>query len=199
MVVKTYPYGPLASNMYLLETCSGNFLIDPSVYPDDIKDNLPSSLDAIICTHGHFDHINAVDMWASLFPKAKIYIHQLDANCFTDSICNCSSFFMNACKYTSNALDVMNIEVDGMVVIDTPGHSQGSICLYYSNDNESVIFTGDTLFRLGIGRSDLPGGSEIELEKSLLKLSNFPSNTIVYPGHGPNSTLGFEIENNPYL
>ncbi len=199
MNIKTYPYGPLASNMYILESCSGTFLLDPSVYPDDLRDKLPDSIDAIFCTHGHFDHINAIDKWSALYPEAKVFIHNGDRNCITDPVYNCSSFFADKCKYQSDVRDISECHIDGIVIEETPGHSPGSVCIYYSETGESVMFTGDTLFKLGVGRPDLPGGSQKLLNESILKLSKFPFDTKIYPGHGPASTLEFEFNNNPFF
>lgn len=199
MTIKTYPYGPLASNMYILESCSGTFLFDPSVFPEDIKDDLASVIDAIICTHGHFDHINAVDAWSSLYPDAKVYIHSGDKNCLIDSLYNCSAYFADKCKYSSNAFDINSCDYEGLIIEETPGHSPGSVCIYYSENGESVMFTGDTLFKLGVGRPDLPGGSQKLLNESVIKLSKYPLETKIYPGHGPSSTLEFEFNNNPFF
>ena len=79
MELKIFPYGPLSSNMYLLSTGSGIFLIDPSVYPEDLKqDDLPQKLDYILITHSHFDHINALDKWCEAYPEAEVYMSKDD-------------------------------------------------------------------------------------------------------------------------
>lgn len=197
MEVITIPYGPLVSNMYLIKTCSGTFLIDPSVYPEDIKLAIPQSINAIICTHGHFDHINAVDKWSAVFPEAHVFIHNDDKSCFNEPFYNCSSYFSEKCIYKTKPEDIKLLNEYGFIVVETPGHSPGSVCIYYEENGKSVMFTGDTLFKLGIGRADLPGGSEKMLISSLSKLSNFDLATVIYPGHGPSSTLQFELSNNP--
>ncbi|MCQ2515647.1 MAG: MBL fold metallo-hydrolase [Saccharofermentans sp.] len=185
--------------MYLLESCSGTFLFDPSVYPDNIRDDLPSKIDAIFCTHGHFDHINAVDKWTQLFPEAQVFIHDGDRKCLSEPIYNCSSFFSDKCIYNSSVHSISECALDGIIVEETPGHSPGSICVFYKENGKSVMFTGDTLFKLGVGRSDLPGGSQIELSQSMDIFRKFPADTIVYPGHGPQSTLEFEFKFNPFF
>lgn len=199
MLVKSYPYGPLASNMYVLETCSGIFIVDPSVYPDDVVGVLPSHVDAIICTHGHFDHINAIDRFHEKYPDALVFIDSKDHNCLGDSNANCSAYFMNNCNYSTKVNDFSKFNFSGFTIINTPGHTPGSVCVFYSENDEKIMFTGDTLFNLGIGRTDFPGGSDNDMMLSLSKLKKFDFDTVIYPGHGSKSTLGYEVDNNPYL
>lgn len=82
-------------------------------------------------------------------------------------------------------------------VMHTPGHSGGSVCFYCAEEN--VIFTGDTLFKGSIGRTDFPGGSMFQIISSLRELAQLPDTTIVYPGHGPQTSIGFELSHNPYM
>ena len=83
------------------------------------------------------------------------------------------------------------------IVMHTPGHSRGSVCLYLKEEN--VLFTGDTLFRQSIGRTDLEGGSMMQIIQSLRNLAQLPDETIVLPGHGERSTMGLELETNPFM
>jgi len=91
--------------------------------------------------------------------------------------------------------DVIKVGDLSFTVLHTPGHSPGSICLY----GEGVLFSGDTLFREGIGRSDLPGGNYRELMNSLHRLMALSEDTVVYPGHGPKTTIGTEKKQNPFI
>lgn len=94
--------------------------------------------------------------------------------------------------------DVLDVASEPCRVLHVPGHTMGHLAFYFPNS--AVVFSGDALFRLSIGRTDLPGGDYASLIQSIdKKLFSLPSDTLVLPGHGPNTTIGFEIENNPYL
>ena len=200
MEIICLPYGPLASNMYLADTRSGCFIIDPSVYPDRIpEENMPVRLDAVLITHGHFDHINAVDKWAELYPEAKVYMSAEDFDMIKDPYKNGSSSFAEMCVYKTKVNDIDGINLDILKIIETPGHSKGSICLLFDEDGKKALFTGDTLFAGSVGRSDLYGGSEKELVESLKKLKTVDADVVVLPGHGPSSTMGRELKTNPFF
>ncbi len=172
----------------------------------------------IIFTHGHFDHTLAAAAVRAHFlkknAKIKIAIHGADRAYLGRNAkrTNLKHFKVlgGAAQAAFEKLFALLPEPDlylkegddvfksGLKVIETPGHSPGSICLYHKL--ESVLFTGDTLFFEGIGRSDLPGGNEKALLKSIHeKLMVLPPETNVYPGHGPFTTLERETKGNPYL
>ena len=200
MELKIFPYGPLSSNMYYLDTDSGTFLIDPSVDPYRLKNSdLPSKLDYILITHGHFDHINAVDQWSSLYPDAKVYISEDDISALTDPEANGSSTFAELCSYNTKASDINGLSVDGLTVINTPGHSKGSVCLLFEINGVKLMFTGDTLFAGSCGRTDLKGGNEKEMLSSLKLLKSFDRSIKIYPGHGPSSSIESELKFNPFF
>lgn len=154
----------------------------------------------ILLTHGHFDHIGAVDELRTLL-QAKVGIHEADAIMLTSGQANLSS-------YVGRALDTKPADFlfeDGQVltvgnlritVLATPGHTQGGVCFLTSEG----LLSGDTLFDGSIGRTDFPGGSLEQLldgiEKKLLVL---PEETRVYPGHGSETTIGREKRGNPFL
>lgn len=155
----------------------------------------------IINTHGHIDHIGG-NRGVKEATGAQILIHEQDAKMLVNPASN-FSFLMGA-KVTSPAADRFIKEGDiikigntvELEVIHTPGHSQGGVCLKTDN----IIFVGDTLFQGSIGRTDFPGGSYPQLIQSIKeKLLCYDDDVVIYPGHGPASTIGFERKRNPFL
>jgi len=158
------------------------------------------AVEYIINTHGHVDHIGA-NAEVKRATGAKLLIHKDDAKMLTSSAANFSLFMGH--PVTSPAADELlaegdEIKVGNLVlkVLHTPGHTPGGICLVH----ELTIFSGDTLFYGSIGRTDFPGGSYRTLIKSIKeKLMVFPDEAVVYPGHGPATSIGFERQYNPFL
>ncbi len=159
-------------------------------------------LKKILLTHGHFDHIMGVSEVASL-TGAEVYIHREDELMLTDAKVNLSSFMgENAFKKVENYTVVSDGEViefgDASVkVFHTPGHTRGSVCYIC----EDMIFSGDTLFRRSIGRTDFPGGSYNTIINSLKKIKKLADTADykIYPGHEQTTTLSDEIKNNMYM
>ncbi len=205
MILETIPVGSLEVNCYILASGPGSqaIIIDPGAEAQKIKQALNKhKLKAafIINTHGHFDHIGCDDKF-----DVPVYIHQKDAELLNDPKQNLSAFFIAAYAVKSKIIpleekQVIELEKIRLEVIHTPGHTPGGICLLLDKPESGILFSGDTLFCQGVGRTDYAGASETVLLKSIReKLFILPDDTIIYPGHGPASTIGREKKENPFL
>ncbi len=205
MIVKPLEVGPLASNCYIVgsEQTKEGMIVDPGadapVILKKVKE-LKLNIKYIVLTHGHFDHIGALSEVKEA-TGAEVAIHEADADSLGDSAFVATQWGLHCPEPPSpdrllkggDSLDISELH---FLVLHTPGHTPGGICLY----GEGMVFTGDTLFNFGIGRYDLLGGDYTLLMKSLItKLMVLPDNTKVYPGHGPTSTIGAERRGNPFL
>ena len=201
MIIKNIVVGPNEANCYILG-CGRTkeaAVIDPGSEGARITDAIKQSglsPKFIINTHGHADHIAA-----NRDLGLPVMIHRLDSECLKNPYKNLSvffSFWVTSPKAERLLEDGDEIEVGGLIlkVIHTPGHTPGSICL----KTGPVVFTGDTLFAGGIGRTDLPKSSEKDLFDSIKnKLLVLGDDVAIYPGHGPASTIGREKKTNPFL
>ncbi len=204
MIVNKVVVGPLASNCYIVDSESNRegVIIDPGADAEEILKNVKDlglKTKFIVLTHGHMDHIGALKEVKEA-TGAEVAIHTDDAKALHEQ----SLGRMFGLSYPSppapdrllkggDSIDIGDLH---FLVLHTPGHSPGGICLL----GEGVVFSGDTLFNYGIGRHDLPGGSYNQLMNSIYtKLMILPDNTIVYPGHGPDTTIGTEHRGNPFL
>ena len=198
--------GSYGSNCYLLEHEGHALIVDPSASAASILRRLHEDgcvADAILLTHGHFDHILSIDTLRDACPDLKVCIHEADAPMLTDGEKNAFSLFFGQERAWRDA-DVRL--TDGQIiplgsvtlrVLHTPGHSPGGVC--YLCEEADVIFTGDTLFATSIGRCDLWGGSYATLRQSLATLRSLSKDLTVYPGHGGESTLGRALDNTLYI
>jgi len=201
MIIKKMVVGGMKANCYIFGDTKTKevFVIDPGGDYHRIKNVLDKAglnTKAIINTHGHIDHISA-----NRYLGYPIWIHKEDASFLQDSKKNLSSLFGFNLKSPPAARlleEGETLKIGGLelVVIHTPGHTPGSICL----KSDGLMFTGDILFYGGIGRSDFPHGSESMLFESLRnKVLIHDDKTVVYPGHGPSTTIGEEKKSNPFL
>ena len=185
MEIKTVKVGDLQTNCYIVYDPKSKeaLIIDPGDEPElIIKKADGLKVKAIVLTHGHYDHTTLAPLVAKKL-NTLIYIHKEDNE----------MMFFNAQTKADRFLsegDKLKIGKNVFTIISTPGHSRGGICLY--NNEQGILFSGDTLFYQTCGRYDLPGSSEEDMIKSLKKLLALPENTVVYPGHGPNTTIGAE-------
>lgn len=180
------------------------YAIDPDVTGGLLEATLERqklALCGILLTHGHFDHIASVRALKRKYPQAWLAIHRLDAEKLTDSQANLSAW--QGQVITAPAADRLLEEGEelhlggaSLRVIHTPGHTPGSVCFYAPG----YLFSGDTLFCMGVGRWDFPGGDGQALISGIQKkLMVLPDGTQVFPGHGPATTIGAERMGNPYL
>ena len=201
-MIKKIVVGGLETNCYIFADLDSKeaAVIDPGSDGDDnIKLEIEKNelkLKCIIKTHGHGDHISSNRKF-----KAPVYIHRLDADFLEDSELNMSASFGFAIKSppASRLLedgDIIEIGSLKLKVIHTPGHTPGSISLL----SDGIVFTGDTLFMGGVGRTDLAYGSDEQLINSIkYKLLTLDEKTVIYPGHGPSSTIGKEKRENSFI
>jgi len=158
---------------------------------------------AVVLTHGHVDHVAGIAALRRKFPDVKVYIHKLDTEMLTDTESNLSALTMGPfstepADFSLEQGDVIELAGIKLEVLHTPGHTPGGICLY--SKDESIVFTDDTLFAESVGRTDFPGGSMSQLIKSIKeKLLTLPDETVIYPGHGPTTTIAQEKAHNQYL
>ncbi len=194
--------GMFSSNTYLLDCGKGEgVLIDAGADCGEVLDAASKagiSLRYVILTHAHIDHIVSAEKLRER-AGANVLIHKDDSDILGDALKNGSELFgPHKVSYTADKLlsdaETITCGDETLVIMHTPGHTPGCICIKC----DGVIFTGDTLFRLSIGRSDLYGGDASKLALSLKKLMTEDDEVKIYPGHGKPTSIGFEKKHNPY-
>lgn len=192
--IHTLPLGAYQTNCYIIHddlsrTCC---IIDPGYTPEAVLDKVDSlglTVEAVLLTHGHFDHVGGVKDIAA------------ETGC---KVCLCADELSMPPRMTAGTLYYTDTYAEGdtlhlagltISVIHTPGHTPGSVCLLV----EDAMFSGDTLFAGSCGRTDLPGGSWVDITASLRRLSGLQTDYRIYPGHGEATTLAAEKRYNPYL
>lgn len=203
--IKTCVLGPVSTNCYLVynDTTKEAVAVDPGDNGDYILNKcseLGIKLQAVLLTHGHFDHMMAASQVARAF-GIPVYASETEDEMLADTSLNMSAHFTG--RSVSFHADRLVHDGDGLEligykwkVIATPGHTAGSVCYYLPE--EGVLLSGDTLFLDSYGRTDLPTGSSRALVDSVIrKLLVLPGDTMVYPGHGEPTTIGYEAQNNP--
>lgn len=197
MEIKTYILGPIQTNTYMLTIGDEAILIDPASKPEKCIELLKDKkLVAILLTHGHFDHIKAVD---GLYQKynCPVYLHEDDEYLARDKYSGKDFGLVSYISVETIPLKegVMEIGEFKFEVVFTPGHTSGSVVYVF----EDAIFTGDTLFKGSVGRTDLEGGSSRELNQSLNYFRYLKKDYLIYPGHDTPTTLSEELRYNPFL
>ncbi len=196
MTIHTLPLGYLQTNCYIVSNGDRCISIDPGDEADRLLRFLEEkglTLEAILLTHGHFDHVGAVETLATA-TGCEVWIHEND---FSES--DRKMFPMADTDIPEilffeegDRLDFAGLDIS---VTETPGHTRGSVCFVI----EDALFAGDTLFSGSIGRTDLAGGDISKMQASLARLKAMEGNYTVYPGHGPKTTLDREKRVNPFL
>lgn len=206
--IHTYPLGSIQTNCYIVSDDEGNCLI---IDPGDEAKRIIRQIDdkelhpvAILLTHAHFDHIGAVDSVRDRF-NIPVYIHDEEREWLSNPTLNGSAKYAGLPNVQNRDAD-FNIREEGVMTIGpfefearhTPGHSPGSVSYIFLDAQFAVV--GDTLFKQSVGRTDLPGGNTRTLLTSIHdKLLTLDDEMIIYPGHGPATTVEDEKDTNPFL
>jgi hydroxyacylglutathione hydrolase len=208
--LKVFTFNPIQENTYVLfnekKEC---IIIDPGCYFPDEKEELQSFIEAknltpaiLLNTHCHLDHVFGNKFIGDTY-KLPLRLHKKEQAMLQMAPASGLMFNLPFDNYQGEFIflkenDSIYLGEDELEIIDTPGHSPGSICLYCRNQH--FIIAGDVLFEGSIGRTDLPGGDQQTLLNSInYKLFVLPDEVIVYPGHGNKTTIGSEKKYNPYL
>lgn len=205
MKIIVLPVGPIQANCYLVydEETKECMVIDPGAEGDRIVKEIQKNglkVKYIVNTHGHSDHIGA-NQEVKEATGAELLIHEEDSSMLTSAAQNLSLYLgKNIDRPAPDRRlrdgDVLDVGQVRFTVLHTPGHTRGGICLL----SGKTCFTGDTLFEMGIGRTDFPGGSYSQIIDSIKsKLLVLDDDVAVYPGHGAHSTIGRERSGNPFL
>lgn len=209
MKIDTLVLGLYENNCYVLrkdEKHKDCLIIDTGLDGGPLVDFLRENglaPEVVLLTHGHADHIVALEGMRELWPKMKVCIHKDDAQMLSNPQANLSA--LAGVSFKTHPADILledsaTVSYAGisLEVLHTPGHTPGGVCFYSSG--AGVVFSGDTLFAGSVGRTDFPDGSAEQLIAGIReKLLTLPETTRVYPGHGPATTLRNEKKHNPYL
>lgn len=198
MIINAVEVGMLATNCYIVmdENSKEAFIVDPGADGEELKeiiDNMGAKVKFILLTHGHFDHMGAVEYLADTY-KVPFYINKFE-KVYSEKDSSIFPTLRDADRYLEDG-DTINFCNKTIKVLYTPGHTKGGLSFLI----EDECFTGDTLFQGSIGRTDFLGGDFDEIINSIKgKLLPLGDNVKVYPGHGPSSTITYEKQRNPYL
>lgn len=208
LVIQSLQVGEMGTNCYFLihQDTKETLLVDPGADQEAIKSKVIKeglNVVGILLTHGHFDHIGAVMGLKEVF-QVDVYAHEKEVAVLESEDWNLSSAFCRGKGYTASANkllkdgNILSLAGFQVQIIGTPGHTRGGVCYYIME--EATLVSGDTLFRESVGRSDFPTGNQEQLLLGIQeKISKLPKDTVVYPGHGMDTTIAHELECNPYL
>ena len=193
LMIKCFPKGMYGENTYLITDAASGLkaIVDPGYFGDDVKAEIGDGTDLrfILLTHAHHDHFYAASDYISEYPGAVFAAPAAESYLISEYNCPEPSLRLSEG-------DVIKLGETELRVIETPGHTEGGAC--FATDRE--IFTGDTLFRLSVGRSDLETGDWFTLLNSIKeKLYTLDEELIVYPGHGDTTSIGYEKKANPFV
>ena len=198
---KTIPVGSYCVNCLILWQGTDALIVDPGQDADLIVSFLSEhglTLQAILFTHGHFDHIGGLPGFLAKYPDLPVYAHPSDGPMFGHPMNQMPPEYPCVAK-PANLRDIREAPAafPGFTfqVLETPGHTPGSVCLKFGD----LLLSGDTLFAGSCGRTDFPGGSMAAMRRSLAALATLPPKTDVIPGHGPATTIGREVAENPFM
>ena len=208
--IKRFTFNPVQENTYILYNENNEcIIIDPGCYFDSEKEEFTTFIKnhklepkLLLNTHCHLDHVFGNKFIAEEY-KLTLNTHLLEKEILEMAPASGLMFNLPFDNYQGDVIylkegDVISLGEDELEVIHAPGHSPGSICFYCKKQN--FLIGGDVLFQNSIGRTDLPYGNHEALIKNIKeKLFKLPPDVTVYPGHGPETTIGSEIEGNPYL
>lgn len=204
MIFEIISVGPLQGNSYIIgdENTKDAIVIDPGDEGDRILEVVRVNnlkVKEIICTHAHFDHVGAAgDIKNGTDARIMMHKEDLDTYSLAKDQAAFWGFRVDDLPQPDGFLDEGDeVKVGSLSfkVMHTPGHSRGGICLY----GEGMVITGDTIFKGSIGRTDFPGGSIDELRGSFRRIINLPDDTRIFPGHGPETAVGYEKKTNFFM
>ena len=197
--IKAFTFGPFETNTYVVSNEQQILLVDPACYTPYEQQILYNYLQpltrsslhplTIVATHGHLDHLWGAK-WATEQWNTPVLIHEADIPMVQAMQQQYNMFGIRAKAEEFSIKPLTPSPLHSFTLIHTPGHTPGSVCLYWSEEN--ILISGDTLFHMGYGRTDLPGGDMGQLITSLEHLFTLPAPTRVYPGHGDFTTIGAE-------
>ena len=206
MRIKNFQLGMLMANCYVVYSDTKDAaVVDPGGPTESVREFIEKeglNLRMVLLTHGHGDHLSGVGEIRGMASEG-VGIHSGDSECVTSARHNLSEKMGDPVVFEKAEhilKDGDEFKIGGMKVkvIHTPGHTVGGCCFLFEEGREFLLISGDTLFAESVGRTDLPGGDEEILNESLLKLGTLPDSLVVYPGHGPATTIGHEKVRNPY-
>jgi glyoxylase-like metal-dependent hydrolase (beta-lactamase superfamily II) len=196
----------LWTNCYVIfDEAKDAVVVDPGGPMQEVREFLNKAglnVRWVLITHGHGDHIFGVNDIRTLASEG-VAIHEEDSVCLIDAAKNLSYSMGNPAVFgkaerilkDGDVIDVGSMRIE---VIHTPGHTRGGCCFHVAEGDQELLISGDTLFARSVGRTDLPGGDETTLARSLEKLAKLPDSLVTYPGHGPDTTIGDERRLNPF-